>query len=98
VKSSVLLKWGLFLSIALFCLGIRSGDISASQEKPAISKLPPVEKKQPAEASNEKLPEIFLESTEHDGGAVYEGSVITHSFIVKNKGEGDLLIKKVRPG
>ncbi|KPJ55526.1 MAG: hypothetical protein AMJ42_06695, partial [Deltaproteobacteria bacterium DG_8] len=69
-----------------------------SQEKPTTSKTIAVEKKQQPKASDENLPEIFLETTEHDAGIVYQGAVVTHPFIVKNKGKGDLLIKKVRPG
>ena len=98
MNNSILLKWGLFLLIVSFCLGIRNDSTPASQEKPIISKSPPVEKKQQPKISSEKLPEIFLETTEHDAGNVYEETVVTHTFIVKNKGKGELLIKSVRPG
>jgi hypothetical protein len=98
VNNSVLLKWGLCLLIVSFVLVIGNSCISASQGKSAVSKSPPVEKKQPSKLSDEKLPEIFLETAEYDSDAVYEGAVVTHTFNVKNKGKGDLLIKKVRPG
>lgn len=98
MNRSVLLKWGLCFLVASFYLGIWNGSTSIAQEKSAISKPPPVEKKQTSEVSDEKQPEIFLETTEYDGGIVYEGTTATHTFIVKNKGKGDLLIKKVKPG
>jgi len=98
MNNSVLLKWGVCVLIVSFCLVVRNESTPASQEKPIIVQSPPVEKKQQPEKSDEKLPEIFLETTEHDAGKVYEGTVATHAFIVKNKGEGELLIKSVRPG
>jgi len=87
----------LFLVIS-FYLGTHTVIFSASQEKPAISKTPSVEKKQQSKAVNKPIPEIFLETKEYDGGAVYEGAVVTHSFTVKNKGKGELRIISVKPG
>jgi len=98
VKKLILLKWVLSLLIASFYSGIWIGSIPASQEKPTITKSPPAEKKQPSKASDENLPEIFIEIPEYDAGEVYEGTLVTHSFIVKNRGKRKLLIKKVRPG
>jgi hypothetical protein len=98
VKSSVFLKWGLFFLMVSFYLGTQNVTFSASQEKAAVSKTPPAEKKQPPNESDESLPEIFLETKEHDGGVVYEGNLVTHSFAVKNKGKGELHIKSVKPG
>lgn len=98
MNNSVSLKWGLCLLIVSLCLVIGNGSITASQEKPIISKTPTVEKNQQSKVKGEKLPEIFLETSEYDAGEVYEGTSVTHSFIIKNKGKGDLLIKKVKPG
>ena len=98
MNNSVLLKWGLCVLIVPFCLGIRNESTPASQDKSIIAKSPPSEKKQQPKVSGEKLPEIFLETADHDAGKVYAGTVVTHTFIVKNKGEGELLIKSVRPG
>ena len=98
MKSSALLKCiMLFLAIS-FYLGMHTVIFSASQEKPVISKTPSIEKKQPSKTVDETLPEIFLDRKEHDGGTVYEGTVVTHSFTVKNKGKGELRIISVRPG
>jgi len=98
VKSSALLKWVMFFLAISFYLGTHNIIFSASQEKPAISKTPSVEKKQPSKANDEPIPEIVLETKEHDGGTVYEGAVVTNSFTVKNKGKGELRIISVKPG
>ena len=98
MKSSALLKWVMFFLAISFYLGTHNIIFSASQEKPAISKTPSVEKKQPSKADDELIPEIVLETKEHDGGAVYEGAMVTNSFTVKNKGKGELRIISVKPG
>ena len=98
MKSSVLLKWGLCFVIVTSYLLTQSIIISNAEEKPAVSKIQPGEKKQLSEAGDEPLPEIFIATKEYDGGAVYEGAVVTHSFIVKNKCKGELQIKSVKPG
>jgi hypothetical protein len=98
VKSSIFLKWGVFFLMVSFYLGTQNVTFSASQEKATVSKTPPAEKKQPPKESDEPLPEIFLETKEHDSGAVYEGNVVTHTFAVKNKGKGELRIQSVKPG
>ena len=98
MKSSTLLKWVVVFLVISFYLGTHTVIFSASQGKPAISETPSVEKKQPSKASDGPIPEIVLETKEHDGGAVYEGTVVTHSFAVKNKGKGELRIISVKPG
>ena len=95
MKNSVLFRCALSLLIASFCLASQCKIISA--DKPAV-KTPDFEKKQQTKTKNEKQPEIFIETKEHDVGKVYEGTLATHTFIVKNKGDGDLLIKRVKPG
>ena len=98
MKSLFLLKWVFFFCAVSFYLGTQNIAFSASQEKATVSKTPPAEKKQPPKESDEPLPEIFLETKEHDSGAVYEGNVVTHTFAVKNKGKGELRIQSVKPG
>ena len=97
MKKSVLFRCALSLLIASFCLTSQYNVISADEKKPAV-KTPAVEKKQQLNPENEKQPEIFIETKEYDIGKVYEGTLATHAFIVKNKGKGDLLIKRVKPG
>ena len=71
---------------------------AADQVKATISKKPALEKTQQVKTKSEKQSQIFIEKKECDVGTIYEGMLATHDFIVKNKGEGDLLIKRVKPG
>ncbi len=43
------------------------------------------------------VPQMVLSETKFDFGDVDEGSVISHDFIIKNKGRADLQITKVSP-
>lgn len=43
-------------------------------------------------------PRLVIEEKEHDFGTVDEGTVLTYSFKVKNKGDIPLKITRVRPG
>ncbi len=43
-------------------------------------------------------PRLVLEEKEFDFGRVYEGVVLTHSFKIKNEGDGPLKIIRVNPG
>ncbi len=98
MNDSVLFRWALCLLMVSFCLGILCVTPSFSKEKPAISATKPAVKEQQPEVANEDQPEIFIETSEHDAGEVYEGTEVNHSFIVKNKGKGELRINKVKPG
>ena len=44
------------------------------------------------------VPKLVLESFSHDFGQVKAGTPLKYSFIVKNGGKSDLLIKSVNPG
>ena len=98
VKNLFLLKCALSLLIVTFYLSSSNPGFSADQAKPTISKKPALEKKQQAEIKSEKQPQIDIEAKEYNVGAIYEGTLATHDFAIKNKGEGDLLIKRVKPG
>ena len=43
-------------------------------------------------------PVIFIQKPTFNAGKVVEGSPITHTFILLNKGDENLLIKNVKPG
>ena len=43
-------------------------------------------------------PKLVIESFTHDFGEVKSGAPLQFSFIVKNQGKADLLIKNVAPG
>jgi hypothetical protein len=46
----------------------------------------------------EGSPRLILEEKAHDFGKVQEGDVIEHTFQIFNKGDGPLLIGRVKPG
>ncbi len=45
-----------------------------------------------------QFPRLEVDSLQQDYGEVTKGEKIVHSFIIRNKGEGDLIIKKAKPG
>jgi hypothetical protein len=64
-------------------LGLALAAAAMSQEKP----VDPAAK-----------PKLVIASFTHDFGEVKPGTVLDHSFVVKNQGKGDLMIDKVTPG
>ena len=98
MKNLFFLKFTLSLLLVAFYLSSWKPAFAADQVKPTISQKPALEKKQQTEAKSEKQSQIFIEKKEYDVGIIYEGMLATHDFTVKNKGEGDLLIKRVKPG
>ncbi len=45
-----------------------------------------------------KGPKIFIPQPTFEAGKVVEGDSVTHTFLVKNQGNQDLIIKSVKPG
>ncbi len=45
-----------------------------------------------------QFPRLEVDSLQHDYGEVTKGEKIVHSFIIRNQGEGELIIKKAKPG
>jgi len=43
------------------------------------------------------LPELAIDSTLYNYGEVFRGKKISHAFILKNRGKGDLIIEKALP-
>lgn len=43
-------------------------------------------------------PHLSLTETEFNAGEVKQGDEVSHTFIVKNNGKGNLEIKNVKPG
>jgi len=63
----------------------------------------PSESIQTKEAGTDKgettaVPAMVLKNNEYDAGEVYEGDPVSHAFIIKNRGKGDLVIQSVKPG
>ena len=50
------------------------------------------------QAEQSAEPKLVIPSFTHDFGEIKAGTPITHSFIIKNQGKADLLIKNVAPG
>ena len=48
-------------------------------------------------AAEEKLPELHIEEPIFDWGSAFRGERIEHSFKIKNRGEGTLVIQEVKP-
>jgi len=49
-------------------------------------------------AASPEKPRLSFDATTHDAGEVWEGEVVSHSFVVKNTGTAELTINKVKPG
>lgn len=98
VKNLYVQKCALSLFMLFFCLTSRNQALSADQVKTTVSKKPALEKKQQTETKSEKQPKIVIEANEYDVGSIYEGMPAKHDFKVKNNGEGDLLINRVKAG
>ncbi|MEA1934882.1 MAG: hypothetical protein U9N60_10730 [Thermodesulfobacteriota bacterium] len=45
-----------------------------------------------------RFPRLEVNSLQQDYGEVTKGEKIVHSFIIRNQGEGELIIKKAKPG
>jgi hypothetical protein len=48
------------------------------------------------QSSSDDAPFMYFTEEEHNFGAVTEGQQLEHTFVVQNKGKGDLLIANVR--
>lgn len=65
-------------------------------EKPSAETPKAVSAKGKASGGNQ--PSLVIEQNLFDAGEVWEGDIVTHSFIVKNTGKGELNISNVKPG
>lgn len=50
----------------------------------------------PAVAPSSGTPRLFVEKNDHNYGRVLKGELVEHEFIVRNDGDGPLLIKNVQ--
>lgn len=64
-------------------------DRFADRKRDATPPTPPISK-------DGKYPAILVEEATHDFGTVYEGDEVQHAYTVKNTGESDLLLTKVK--
>jgi len=68
---------------------------SEAQSPKAVS--PKVPETPKVKASGNQ-PVLFIEQRQYDAGEVWEGDIVSHSFIVKNTGKAELNISNVKPG
>lgn len=73
--------------------------LNAQEPKIKVTVQPKqAESNQGKAAASEKQPAIAFDATQFDAGEVWEGDIVTHSFVVKNTGKAELTISQVRPG
>ena len=86
-----------FISTVLMVMLLRV-DLFATQKVITPPELIQTEEGDTDKGETRALPDMFLENKEYDVGEVYEDTPVTHSFVIKNRGKGDLLIQSVKPG
>ncbi len=75
-------------------LTIESADIAlATNEAPASG-----QKEKEGAAPEGGTPRLVIATPVYDAGEVWEGDTVTHSFVVRNTGNGTLAINQVKPG
>jgi hypothetical protein len=88
-------KW-LVLTYTLILAGILGGCKPSVQPggdgQPAAAPL----SSPAAVATDQQAPELFLVEPEYNAGKIKQGDVIKHTFVVKNRGLGQLNIEKVK--
>jgi hypothetical protein len=88
-------KW-LVLTCVFILAGILGGCEPSVQSggdgQPAV---PPLSSPAAA-ASDQQAPKIFLVEPDYDAGKVKQGDLIKHTFVVQNRGLGQLNIEKVK--
>ena len=77
---------------------ILQGTLFAGQPETAPAESIQKKEGDPGNGETPPLPDMFLANNEHDVGEVYEGTPLTHTFTIINRGKGDLVIQSVKPG
>ncbi len=85
-----------FCVIVTFCFLTLAFPFHSWSEE--ASKQIPKDKDTQAQAPAQKGPQISFDSTSYDAGEMWEGEEFSHAFTVKNTGEEQLTIYKVKPG
>jgi hypothetical protein len=79
------------LAVILFLVPLSitlAGSPANSGQKPSASVV---------KASLASAPEAFFSNTQYEFDPVFEGTEITHDFVVENKGNAPLIINSIRP-
>ena len=64
----------------------------------AGSYLPVHSEEQVKESPAQGHPQMAIDDLNYDAGTVWEGEEVVHTFVIKNKGDAQLDITKVKPG
>ncbi len=71
---------------------LASWALSSVHPAPCLAQISPL-----GEDRSLGTPSLILPESEHDFGIAYEGNIVSHDFIVRNTGRGELEIRHVSP-
>src|SRR3990167_7087858 len=80
------------LYITLICIGYYGGEGLCNTEGGGASAMSSAESATPG-----KTPRLTVPESLHSFGQIYRGEKVRHHFILRNAGEAELEIRKVRP-
>jgi hypothetical protein len=86
-KTSKVSILAVLLSLAPLSIAL-AGSPAQSDKKPSASVV---------KASLASAPRAFFSKTKYEFDPVFEGTEITHDFVVENKGDAPLIINSIRP-
>ena len=89
------MKRNLFLFSLLIVISIMSCNTPSTKTGGEYNIDNPANAENPDE-SNNGLPSIDFEDTEFNFGTVIQGEKVSHSFVFKNNGDGNLIISNVK--
>ena len=99
VNPSAAVRTGVYLFVSTVLMTIiLQGALFARQPETTPSESMQKTDVGPGNVESPPLPDMFLKNSEYDVGEVYEGTPVTHTFIIKNRGKGDLVLQSVKPG
>ena len=99
MNPSAVFRTSAYFFISTFLtLIILQGALYAGQEETTPSESIQKTEAGTPEGETPPVPDMFLKNNEYDVGEVYEGTPVTHTFIIKNRGKGELLLQSVKPG
>lgn len=82
-------------STALFCFCLAVTGTPAVGSEQAV---PAAQAGAPVQMTSEVVPEAFFPKPNHVFEAVFDGTVVLHSFVLQNRGKAALEVKEVKTG
>jgi hypothetical protein len=99
VNPSAAVRTGVYLFVSTVLMTIvLPGALFAGQTETTPSESIQTTDAGPGNGETPLVPDMFLKNSEYDVGEVYEGTPVTHTFIITNRGKGDLVLQSVKPG